>query len=315
MLRHSLILLAANQIGNAAHILFHMIMGRALEPQEYGVLAAMLGIILIVATPTDALRMALAHLTALLQIEGKAGAVPHLVRRLCRNMLPLAAAVLVIGLWVAGPITEFFQLGHRMPIVLTTLILAGALFLPILIGALLGLQAFIWMSVRPAKLGRDAPGRECPAVLFFSATAEAALTAQLLGVAVSGALGGWGLVAVLRSARTDEHITGVIRYFLQSFVILAGYAVLSFCDVVLVKHYFDPVQVGPVRAGRRRSARTVFFLPMPIAMALFPKVASTGTIEDQGSWKNLGLSCAPLRPGLVDRRRSPRMLAAAVAPL
>ena len=33
-----------------------------------------------------------------------------------------------------------------MPVILTCFVLAGALLMPILTGALLGLQSFIWMS-------------------------------------------------------------------------------------------------------------------------------------------------------------------------
>jgi O-antigen/teichoic acid export membrane protein len=55
----------------------------------------------------------------------------------------------------------------------------------------------------------------------------------------------------------------------------AGYAVLSNADVVLVKHYFDAMQAGAF-AKAAMVARIVFFLPLPVAAALFPKVASGG---------------------------------------
>jgi O-antigen/teichoic acid export membrane protein len=80
----------------------------------------------------------------------------------------------------------------------------------------------------------------------------------------------------------------VEKYFIQSLIILTAYGILMNADILLVKHYFDPVQAGLfARAGT--IARTVIFVPMPIAMAMFPKVASAGIVE-QRDWKTLGLA-------------------------
>jgi O-antigen/teichoic acid export membrane protein len=287
LLRHSLILMAATQVGNLANLLFHVVMGRKLDPAEYGILAAMLGIVLIIATPMDALRMAMAHYSALLAQEGRSGAVPHLVRRWIRNLAIPAVLILAIGIpaspWIAG----FFHLKHPMPVVLTCFVLGSALLLPVLAGALLGLQSFVWMSVCSQAWGVVRLVVGAVLVSVAGAHAEWGIVAHALGACVSVALGIWGLRWNSKSAPPlDEHMTGVMRYCVQSLSILAGFGILMNADVVMVKHFFPDAQQAGLFARAATIGRTMVFIAMPIALAMFPKVASAGTI-DAHNWKTL----------------------------
>ena len=64
LLRHSFLLMAATQVANVSNLLFQMVMGRALTEVQYGVLSSMLGVVLVVATPMEAVRTAFAHFAA-----------------------------------------------------------------------------------------------------------------------------------------------------------------------------------------------------------------------------------------------------------
>lgn len=287
LLRHSLILMAATQVGNLANLLFHVVMGRQLDPSEYGVMSAMLGIILIIATPVDALRMAMAHYTALLVQGGKAASVPHLVRRWSRNLAIPALFVLAVGILSSSQIADFFHLTDPMPVVLTCFVLAGALLMPILVGALLGLQSFLWMSATSHIWGVIRFVAGALFVTYIAATAEWALVGQMLGVCVSVAIGIWGLRWNIRKPEVvEERIKGVTRYCIQSLLILAGFAVLMNADVVMVKHFFPDATEAGLFARAATIGRTMIFLTMPIAMAMFPKVASVGT-TDAHNWRTL----------------------------
>ena len=54
LLRHSVLLLLATQIGSLCNVGFQMVMGRALAPQQYSVLAALLSLALIFSAPVQA---------------------------------------------------------------------------------------------------------------------------------------------------------------------------------------------------------------------------------------------------------------------
>ncbi len=287
LLKHSLILMAATQVGNVANLLFHVVMGHKLEPAEYGVLSAMLGIILIIATPMDALRVAMAHYVALLVQGGKSGAVPHLVRRWCRNLAIPALVVLAGGILACSHIAAFFHLEDATPVILMCFVLAGGLLMPILIGALQGLQSFLWMSASQHIWGVVRLVAGALFVTLIAASAEWGLMGQLLGVCASVAIGIWGMRWNVRGPEVvEERVKGVTRYVMQSLLMIAGFAVLMNADVVMVKHFFPDAQEAGLFARAATIGRTMVFVTMPIALAMFPKVASTGT-TDAHNWKTL----------------------------
>ena len=57
-------------------------------------------------------------------------------------------------------------------------------------------------------------------------------------------------------------------------------------DVVMVKHFFPDANEAGLFARAATIGRTMVFLTMPIAMAMFPKVTSTGS-TDAHNWKTL----------------------------
>ena len=283
LLRHSALLLAATQVANVSNLLFQVVMGRALAPEQYGVLAAMLGVALMLGTPMDALRTVVAHFSARLAADGRSGEVRGLLGRWFAGLTLLAAPVAVAALLFNGELSAFFQLGaQRWPIPLTGAILAGSFYLPLFSGALQGVQAFGWMAVAQHSWGVVRLAVAAALVLGVAPRAEFGLLGQVAGVAASAALGWLGLRAVLgenrRTPSEAKAAPGMMRYFGFSLLALGGFAVLMNADIVMVKRYFDPVEAGLfARAGT--IGRAVVFISMPVALAMFPKVTSVGDVR------------------------------------
>ena len=198
-----------------------------------------------------------------------------------------AFVALVAGILASAQIGAFFHLDNSMPVVLTCLVLGGALLMPILVGAIQGLQWFIWMSAVSHVWAVVRLVAGALFVMYVGATAEWGLFAQMLGVCTSVAIGIVGLRWNIRGPEVvEERIAGVTRYFLQSVLILSGFAVLMNADVVMVKHFFPDANEAGLFARAATIGRTMVFVTMPIAMAMFPKVASVGT-TDAHNWKTL----------------------------
>ncbi len=290
LFRHSILLMAATQVANVSNILFQAVMGWSLSPAEYGVLYSMLGVILIIGTPLDAVRTAIAHFSARLTADGHPGEIKPLVWRwfgsLTWYIVPLALA----GVAFSGPLARFFNLESRAPVVITSVMLAGLPYVPTLAGALQGVQAFGWMAISQHSWGVFRLIAGSALVLLVSRTAEAALYGQALAVVLCLALGLWGLNRVIGPAEAGVPARGVGAYFLRSLIVLGGFAVLMNADGILVKHYFSPEQAGFFgRAGL--IGRSVVFLPMPIALAMFPKVTSAGETSTH-NWATLAKALA-----------------------
>ena len=129
LLRHSALLMAATQVANAANLLFQVVMGRTLDPVQYGVLSAMLGVVLVISTPMDALRTMIAHYASRLAAAQRGVEIRALLGRWFGLLSLVAVPVLAAAGLLNSTFSEFFRLGEqRGPIPLTGAILAGSLY-------------------------------------------------------------------------------------------------------------------------------------------------------------------------------------------
>lgn len=275
LVRHGLLLVVLTGIANVANVVFHMVMGRSLTGDEYGILAALLNLMLVLSTPLDALRNAMAHFAA----RAHRAEDPALARAIARRWsFRIAALAIPAGaaMWaVRGMLADFFHLTSPGPIAVVAIFLPAFMLLPVLAGILQGMQCFWWFgaAVHGVNVLRLILGWGL--VLAVAATAFYAVLAQgiamLMGVVTAAAAVWW----ITREARGRVQATrGIGPYFLKAMLMLAGYGVLMNSDVMLVRH-FHPESAGEF-AWAATIGRSVVFLPMPIAMAMFPKVISAG---------------------------------------
>jgi O-antigen/teichoic acid export membrane protein len=278
LLRHGLFLLVATQVANACNLLFHVVMGRTLPAHEYAILATMLQVMLIIGTPLEALRTAVAHFSAHAGREGFPGDVMRLLAVWCVRMAWVAAPLVVAGCAFSPQLSRFFHLEVALPVVLAALATAAIVYVPLLAGALQGLQAFVWMalSLHTMSIVRLLLGWALVRAGFL--TASSGVASHGAGIFMAIAFGAWGLATLTRRApRSTQPLEGVGGYFLQSLLMLGAFAVLMNVDVVLVRHYLPEDSGAFARAAT--IGRAIIFLPMPIALALFPKVISKGEMS------------------------------------
>ncbi len=276
LLRHSMLLFVATQVGNLATLLFQFVMMRKLPVAEYGILASMLSIVLIMGTPMEALRSAVAHQTSWLLRQGKKSAVPRFLSIWGRTLLLAAGVLSISGFIFSAHIASLFHLPTSSLVWLTSLIVAGSLFMPFFAGALQGMQSFVWLAVHGQVWGVV---RLVSAIILLSCLANTAMTglwAQALGVVASIGIGLFALWRMLPRTALDstEPFVGW-TYFFWSLLVLSGYAVIMNVDVALVRIFFTPEEAG-YYARAATIGRTIVFLPVPVAMVMFPKVVSTG---------------------------------------
>lgn len=276
LFRHSLILLVATQIGNGANLLFQLLMNRRLPDVEYGILATMLSAILILGTPLEALRTAIAHQVSLLIRGGHGGAIKAFLTRWFRVLGGAALIVMMVGLLGSNVLADFFQLPGPAPVRVAAIVMALTLFMSLFAGALQGVQSFGWLAAHGQVWGLTRLLMAALLLYVVKETALMGLLAQGAGVMASIVFGFIALRPIFR--RHPEPVTLAISgwsYFLMSFFVLSGYAVLMNADVMLVKRFFDPAEAG-LFARAATIGRSIVFLPLPIAGAMFPKVVSTG---------------------------------------
>lgn len=275
LVRHSFLLLVTTGVANVANVVFHMVMGRALIPDEYGILAALLNMMLVLSTPLDALRNAMAHFAARAHRANNAALARAIAQRWTLRIAALAIPASVLVWLLHARIAGFFHLATPAPILVIALFLIAFMLLPVLSGVLQGMQRFWLFGASLHGLSVVRLGLGWAFVSVFAATAFYAVLANGLAMLYGAVAAGLGVWWITRAAGPRVEATrGIGPYFLNAMFMLGSYGILMNCDVMLVRH-FHPEEAGSF-AWAATIGRSVVFLPMPIAMAMFPKVISTG---------------------------------------
>lgn len=284
LITHSLMLFAGGQVANICNMAFQVAMVRMLGNAEYGVMAAMLGLLAMVGAPFGALSGTVTHFTSHAMLRGDLRQIKGVMWSLAKDLLwPVAALLLVMVIWHQD-FAQALQLASSAPIYLTAGALVVMLLSSIPSGALMGMQEFKWATT----IGVSWPVTRLVvgvvlALMGFGAMG--ALTAHVMGTVVAGSLTLAILLTLLQktndseekrvSTEAREERKGVYAYMGGYMAAFGAYGILSSADVLLVKYYFPPEQAG-VFAKAAMVARIVFYLPGPIAAAMFPKVTSGG---------------------------------------
>jgi len=278
LLRHSLVLLTGSQVTNVLNLAFQLVMVRLLTRDamaEYGIMASMMALFFLAGAPIGALSRTMSHYTARLVQQGQHDRVRGLIRQVLGDCLWVVLPLLFLAVWFREPMTAFFRLPSAAPLAATVLALIGVLFRSVVDGGLNGVQAFFWCSlvgivwsvarlvlgVAWVGMGSGAEGA------IWANTAATWATFAVAGAAMVAVLG-WGPAPAVRER-------GVYRSFAFYVLALTAFGVLANADTVLVKHFFDEADAGRY-AVAVMVARVVYYLPLPIAMAMFPKVVSEG---------------------------------------
>ncbi len=290
LIRHSAFLMAATMVTHVTNLFFQMVMMRRLTPPEYGAMAAMLGLAVIVSTPIDAVRTAAAHLVARLCRTGHSDQVGPLVARWSRITACAAILIIFAGLAFSRQGAEFFQLDSPLLVMISASGMAALIFTPLFIGALQGAQAFGSLAALLILWGAVRLSSGLALVCLVSATAFAALSAHAIGALAGVLAGSAGLAIFLRRNPPPEGDSASIRdveeaqggsaaYLFKSLIVLLAYSILMTADISMVKHLFNPDEAG-LFARAATVGRAIIFLPMPVAMAMFPKVVSDGSTSE-----------------------------------
>lgn len=275
LLTHSLMLFLGAQFGNVCNLLFQVSMMRMLNPADYGVLSAILGLLMVVAMPTSALGGAITHFTAHFMAREERDRVKAMTLSVARDMvIPSVLMVVAVMIWQRQWM-DYLRLDTAGPLYFAVATIVIGFLVAVPGAVLIGVQAFEWAATIGNIWGlvRLMAGA---ILVLIGLGVTGGFSAHLAGMAVGGVCAVLIVRSILgRGWPKAERPAGFYRYMWGYMGAFAAYGILSNVDVVLVKHYFSAEQAG-VFAKAAMVARIIFFLPTPVAGAMFPKVTSAG---------------------------------------
>src|SRR5436190_4116627 len=328
--RSGALLAVASAVSIVAAYVFLLAAGRILGSDDYGSLAALLGLLAIVLIPLGALQMAVSREVSRRLAAGSTADAASLGRGVLRAAVIATVPLVVVGLLLAEPLSRLLKIDSLVPVVFTVLTLSTALVFPVAMGVLQGAQRFTAIAglyVLPWVVRLVFLGLLAAAGARLSGATFATLAGAVAVTAVAYAL----IREPLRGAAPlpRSELVTFLRYLAPVAIGLVGIALLTHVDILVVKARFSGSDAGAYGAASA-FARVGFFLPTAILAVLFPRTAARqargeetedilgrSLLATAGFCGALALFYAATGPGLVALTFGPDFSAAGdvVAPL
>ena len=267
-------LLAATTVANVLGFGYQLVMARLLTAEQYAILIALFGVLILESISSQVIQSATAKLAAQYRARDEEGALHHFVRRWSIRVAIAMAGLALLVIALAAPISG----GLALPIISVVLLGVSLFFAGLYtfaLGLLQGLARFGWMgSVLIVQAGSRLVLGIALVLLGFGvngafAGAAAAIAVSVLIVAVP-------LAPLLRAARRATAIVELggeeTRFFALAAIVLLAYAALTNIDAVLAPAVLSPVESGTY-AGAVTLGKIVLFAPIAVGFLLLERTA------------------------------------------
>ena len=269
--RHGSMMVIFGLVAGGFNYLYQVLMGVMLTPEEYGTLFSLISLIAIAAVFSQTFQTSAAKYTSKFKTDEEWGRIKYLWRSALNSTLLFGVGLFILMALFTPLISRFLHIDNYWYciIVFASLILAFAL--PVNQGVLLGLQRFLPLGLSTVLMAVLKVG--LGGVFVYVGLG---IGGGLLPLAISGLLVFIVTFYFLKDLKPigDEKcmVGGFISYTALACLAIFSFAVLTNADVILAKHYLGADEAGHYSIVSVLG-RVAFFLPMGIAIAMFPKTS------------------------------------------
>jgi O-antigen/teichoic acid export membrane protein len=277
-LKHELIsgsfyILLGSLVGNVFNLFFSLFMGRNLTVEGFGILTSVISLISLMGIPAGSIIPTIVSFAGLHFAKEDYGSVKALFLKLITPLLIIGFIVFFCFAISANFIGNFFKIADWSIIVVVGLTVAS-MYVGILSSGLLQAKlAFKYISLinltgNIFKFGFGA------ALVSLGFGVRGATWAIFLSGLIPFILGFIYLKSVFMSKvnkKSKIDFKSLLSYGIPSSLATLGVTSLISTDILLVKHFFDPLNAG-IYAGLSLVGRIIFFLTAPIASVMFPLI-------------------------------------------
>lgn len=256
-------------VGFAGYV-FHFMMGRYLEPVEYGILGSMLAIIYMILIITNVIQTSITRFTSKFKIENNYGKISFLLKSSLKKIGVYSLVFALLFILFTPLIGKFLKIDDLMPIYLISIFVILGLLTPITRGILQGTQKFSSLSfsymiegVTKIILGVIA--------IFMGLRVNGAVLAIVLSYLVPLIIIFIPLRDILKKPVEKFKTKKVYFYSIPILITITLITLMYSIDMLLVKHFFTGTEAGYYSA-LSILGKVIFFTSTPISYVMFPKV-------------------------------------------
>lgn len=276
-IRHSALVFAASTAGNILNYLFNFALSRRLGVEGFATISALISFIMIFSIPASILTLVVVKYAATFHAAGDTQRVRRLSQVLLKWTAIAAALPFVLGLLLAPSIASFLHIPNDAAVPLTTTILGLSLVVPSVRGILQGEQDFVRYGIS-IVLESLLKVVFAVALVYSGFGAPGAMLGWMFGTLIALSYTIWAVLRKHGSAADASVRLALDMRRLRQTVLGIGLAsailiVLSFMDVLLVKHYFSAHEAG-LYAAVNLTGKVVLFLGGFVPAVILPKAVA-----------------------------------------
>ena len=267
-------LLAATTVANVLGFGYQLVMARLLTAEQYAILIALFGVLILESISSQVIQSATAKLAAQYRARDEEGALHQFVRRWSTRVAIAMALLALLVVALAGPISAALALPTIAVAILGVSLFFAGMF-TFALGLLQGLARFGWMgSVLIVQAGSRLVLGVALVMLGFGV--NGAFAGASAAIAVSVLVAALPLAPLLRAARRSTAIVELggeeTRFFAFAAVVLLAYAALTNVDAVLAPALLSPAEAGTY-AGAVTLGKIVLFAPIALGFIVLERTA------------------------------------------
>lgn len=273
LLSGSLVMIISSVLVNFGNYIYHVLMGRMLEPTSYGALISLITIFYFLAIPSLALGTVVMKFTTIYKAKNDYQKLFSLFRLLSEKIVLLGIVVILFFIFASGLITEFLNISESGAVVLVGSFFLFSLLTTVNNGILQGLLSFNFLSANN----------------IFSTILKVGFAILLvkMGFGVNGAVAAvlvsyiFPYIASLYPIRFlwKHNSLGIkierkeiIDYTFPATLAILGMTSLYSIDIILVKHFFPSYDAG-LYGAISVIGKIIFFASSTISIVMFPIIS------------------------------------------
>lgn len=258
---------------NIFNLFFNLFMSRNLTVEGYGIFTSAISLVMLIAIPVGSITPTVVSFAGSRFAKKDYGSVKAFFLKITKPLLVIGVVIFLCFVILAEYIGNFFHIADQ-----SIIIIAGFIAALVYIGAVNSglLQArlafkFISFSNFISTLSKLLIGA---LLVFLGVSVKGAMLAVFISGVISLILSFIYLRFVFLSNLNNSNklrFKNLISYGLPSSLATLGMASLVSTDILLVKHFFDPLQAG-IYAGLSLVGKVIFFFTAPIGSVMFPLI-------------------------------------------
>lgn len=271
--RHGALVFGATMLGNVLNYVFNFAISRRLGVEGFATLSSLMSVLMIVSIPATVLNLIVVKYTAEFHAAGDAAKLGRFARKLLAFTGFASAAIFLIGLLLTGVVADFLRIPNDGALILCAAVVALGFTMPSARGILQGEQNFKAFSISTTieillkvSLGVS--------FVYAGFGVIGAMFGWLIGTSISLIYTTWAVRihrnAELPGLRLRLDLTRLVTTSVGIALSTGTLTVLSFIDVVLVKHYFSAHDAG-YYAAVNLTGKIVLFVANFLPLIVLPK--------------------------------------------